>query len=563
MTPLFAPRVGTPGATATGRAGRFALALLPLALAACTLPRPPAAPEAPVPTAWRAPLPPAPAPAAAAGPAVDPSLPHGGTPAGLARWWESAGDPLLVELVDAANAASPTLAQAASRIGQARAQRVTTGAALGPTLDATANISRGFQPQFFAVATSGQGNLQASWEPDVFGGNRAARDAAQARLEGAQAGWHDARVSVAAETANQLSALRACREQLEVARSDARSRRESARLSALSTQAGFQAPADDALARASAADAGNRLLQQQAQCDVAVKGLVALTALDEDLLRQKLAATPVRPPPDALFSIAELPAQVLAQRPDIAVAARDVVAASADVGNADAQRYPRLTIGGSVGRFYVDAPSISGSSNVWTLGPIQLSLPLFDGGRRVANAAAARIKYDEAVAVYRARLRQAVREVEEALVNLRATADRTADAETAAAGYRASFDGFQARYDAGLASQIQLEDARRTALAAETTRVNLKRERMAAWIALYRAAGGGWEPAAAAPGDPAFSQTGPVPGAQGTAVARADTAGTPTGVAGPAPASPPALSSPASPVPPAPPASPSPLGAAR
>ena len=572
MTPFFAPRIGTPRATASARAGRFALAVLPLALAACTLPRPPAAPEAPVPTAWRAPLPPAPAPATAAGApaaapaataAVDPSLPHGGTPAGLARWWEGAGDPLLVELVESANAASPTLAQAASRIGQARAQSVTTGAALGPTLDATANISRGFQPQFFAVATSAQGNLQASWEPDVFGGNRAARDAAQARLEGAQAGWHDARVSVAAETANQLSALRACREQLEVARSDARSRRESARLSGLSTQAGFQAPADDALARASAADAGNRLLQQQAQCDVAVKGLVALTALDEDLLRQKLAATPVQPPPDALFSIAELPAQVLAQRPDIAVAARDVVAASADVGNADAQRYPRLTIGGSVGRFYIDAPSVSGSSNIWTLGPIQLSLPLFDGGRRVANAAAARVKYDEAVAVYRGRLRQAVREVEEALVNLRATADRNADAETAAAGYRASFEGFQARYDAGLASQIQLEDARRTALAAETTRVNLKRERMSAWIALYRAAGGGWEPAAAAPGDPAFSQSGPVPGPPATAVASAGMAGTPSAVATPALASPATSLPPAPPASPASPASPSSLGAAR
>ncbi|WP_295851376.1 efflux transporter outer membrane subunit [uncultured Xylophilus sp.] len=503
------------------RRAPWAALLLPLALAGCALPRPPATPDVALPTAWQAPRPPAPA---AVAPATDPSLPHGGSADGMARWWERAGDPLLVELVGAAQAASPTLAQAASRIGQARASRVAAGAALGPTLDAVGNLSRGFQPQFLAVATTAQGNLQAGWEPDVFGGNRAARDAAQARLEGAQAGWHDARVSVAAETANQLTALRACREQLVVATDDARSRRESARLSALTTQAGFQAPADDALARASAADAGNRLLQQQAQCDVAVKGLVALTAIDETVLRQKLDAAPVAPVPDALFSIAELPAQVLAQRPDIAIAARDVVAASADVANAEAQRYPRLTIGGAIGRFYVDAPQFSGSSTTWTAGPLQLSLPLFDGGRRAANTAAARAKYDEAVALYRARVRQAVREVEEALVNLRATADRAADAETAAAGYRASFEGFQARYDAGLASQIQLEDARRTALAAETTRVNLKRERMAAWIALYRAAGGGWEPSAAAPGD------------SGATVAVLSPAEAPSAPAAPAPA---------------------------
>ncbi|KAF1048197.1 efflux transporter outer membrane subunit [Xylophilus sp.] len=460
------------------------LLLVPLALAGCALPRPTPTPEVAVPAAWNAPRP-------AEEPAVDPSLPHGGTQAGLAQWWRRLDDPVLAELIDAAERASPTVAQAASRIAQARASRVSAGAALGPTADATANANRGFQTSLFAVATIAQGTLQASWEPDVFGGNRAARDAAQARLEGSQAGWHDARVSVAAETANQLAAWRACRDQLAVSETDAASRRESARLSGLSTRAGFTAPADDALARASAADAGNRLSQQRAQCEVAVKGLAALTGLEEGALRERLAR-PAGPVPDQLFAIDALPARVLAQRPDVQSAARDVVAASADVANAEAQRYPRLTIGGNIGRMYVDEPSLSGSINTWSFGPVQLQLPLFDGGKRRANTEAARAKYDEAVAVYRGKVRQAVREVEEALVNLQSTADRTGDAEAAVAGYRAAFQGAQARFDAGLASRIELEDARRTLLNADTTQVNLRRERMAAWIALYKAAGGGW-----------------------------------------------------------------------
>lgn len=455
----------------------------PLLLAGCTLARPPATPEVAVPVAWNAPRPQA--------PAVDPSLPHGGTQAGLAKWWQRLDDPVLAELIDAAERVSPSVAQAASRIAQAQANRTTAGAALGPTADATGNVSRGFQPSLFSVATIAQGTLQASWEPDVFGGNRATRDAAQARLEGAQAGWHDARVSVAAETANQLATWRACRDQLAVSENDAGSRRESARLSGLSTQAGFTAPADDALARASAADAGNRLSQQRAQCEVAVKGLAALTGLEEGALRGRLER-PAGPVPSQLFAIDALPAQVLAQRPDIASAARDVVASSAEVGNALAQRYPRLTIGGNIGRIYVDAPGMSGSSNVWSVGPVQLQLPLFDGGRRRAATDAAHARYDEAVAVYRGKVRQAVREVEEALVNLQSTADRTADADTAVAGYRRAFQGAQARFDAGLASRIELEDARRTLLNADTTQVNLRRERMAAWIALYKAAGGGW-----------------------------------------------------------------------
>jgi outer membrane protein TolC len=89
-------------------------------------------------------------------------------------------------------------------------------------------------------------------------------------------------------------------------------------------------------------------------------------------------------------------------------------------------------------------------------------------------------------------VRQAVREVEEALVNLESARLRTEDARVATEGYRVSFAATEARYRSGLASLVELEDARRTALAAETAWVALRRERVAAWIALYRAMGGGW-----------------------------------------------------------------------
>ena len=93
---------------------------------------------------------------------------------------------------------------------------------------------------------------------------------------------------------------------------------------------------------------------------------------------------------------------------------------------------------------------------------------------------------------YRSKARQAIAEVEIALLNLQSTASRRGDSEAAAQGYRASFNATQARYKSGLASLVELEDARRTLLFAETALVNLQRERVAAWITLYRAAGGGW-----------------------------------------------------------------------
>jgi outer membrane protein TolC len=86
-----------------------------------------------------------------------------------------------------------------------------------------------------------------------------------------------------------------------------------------------------------------------------------------------------------------------------------------------------------------------------------------------------------------------VREVEEALVNLQATSDRVSDTDIAAEGYRASFAGTEARYKAGLASLVELEESRRTLLAAQSALITLQLERRNAWIALYRALGGGWQ----------------------------------------------------------------------
>lgn len=449
-------------------------AALTLTLAACSTTPPPAQVPAAAAPGWQAPL------------------PHGGSVEDLARWWARVDDPLLVELIESAQAVSPGMAQARSRIAQARATQVASRAALGPSLDGQASASRGFNEQVRSTATTAQAGLQASWELDLFGGNAATKTAADERLAGAQAQWHEARVSVAAEVALQVSSLRSCLQQLDVAVRDARSREETSRLSGLSERVGFTAPATAALARASAAEAAARLSQQRTQCDVDTKALVALTGWEEPRLRTRLAALPAQAAPDALFSIAALPAQVLAQRPDVYSAEREVAAASAEVGSAQAQRYPRLALSGSVGAGWVRTGGVTTDLSTWTIGPLALSVPIFDGGRRAAQVDAAQARYEEAAALYRARVRQAVAEVEQALVRLQGTAERSASARTAAEGYRASFNATEARWRGGLASLVELEDARRTALAAENALVALQHERMAAWVALYRAAGGGW-----------------------------------------------------------------------
>lgn len=449
--------------------------LLPLALSACAL-APPAKVENSTPPQWHTPL------------------PHNGSLTDLNGWWRQQGDPLLVQLIDAAQAASPTIATAGSRIAQSRAQRVAAGAALLPSLDAAVSVSRANQQSTLPGGTTSQAALQSGWELDLFGGRRADRNAAQARLAGATAGWHEARVAVAAETANLYYSLRSCEQLLQVAKQDAESRADTARLTQLTTDAGFQAPATAALARASAAEGNSRYTLQRALCDIDVKTLVALTAIDEPALRAKLAASAAVPAP--AIAVPSLPAQILAQRPDVYTAEQEVAAASFEVGSARADRFPRLSLSGSIGAANFRTGGENIQTDTWTIGPLALTLPIFDGGRRSANVDAAKARYEAAVISYRSSARRAVSEVEQALVNLNSSAARSDDAKVSMEGYRTAFVAAEDRFKNGLGSLLELEDARRTRLAAENAVVTLERERNAAWIALYRAAGGGWTPSA-------------------------------------------------------------------
>lgn len=421
-------------------------------------------------------------------------LPHSGKLTDLSRWWQDLGDPLLVDLIDAAQQASQSLASARARVVQARATMRQAQARLGPTLDATASAGRGVSQPRTPVASSVRGGLQASWEIDLFGANRLGSDAAQARADSAQALWHDARVLVAAEVASRYFNQRACVQQTRIARADALSRQETARLSDLSLKAGFTASATAALARAGAAEAQGRATRQAALCEVDVKALVALTGLAETALTTRLANAPDDLAQQAQLNVAEVPARILAQRPDIYGAERALLAASLDTGVAQALRYPRLSLSGAIGAMYYRAGGVDDTMATWSIGPLALSVPLFDGGQRDAALQAARARYDEALAGYQDKVRQAVRETEEALVSLQSTAARVADAQTAEAGYRDWLRATEARYQAGLASLVELEDARRTRLASADALVTLRLERIQAWIALYRAVGGGWAP---------------------------------------------------------------------
>jgi multidrug efflux system outer membrane protein len=421
-------------------------------------------------------------------------LAHGGNPDELARWWSQFSDPALGTLIESAQKESTTLAQAAARIEQARASAVSAGAAGSPSLEALASANRsaftfGGPAQ---LRSQYQVGLQSSWEIDLFGGAARQRQATAATLAANAAAWHDARVSVAAEVANAYVNYRYCEIQRRIAETETSSRNETARITEAASKAGFQPQSATALARATAADAANSLFQRRTQCEIAVKGLVSLTAMEEPALRALLARTNDLPEPRQ-FRVDAIPARVVAQRPDVAAAERELAAASAQVGVQEAERYPSLSIAGNIlpTRMRIgNSPALT--LTTWSIGPTLL-LPVVDGGRREANIEAARAQFVALDTVFRGRVRNAVREVEEALVRLQGTEDRMGELDKAAAGLKTNLEATEIRVKAGFASHLELQDARRAVLSAESSLAAWRQERVSAWIALYRAVGGGWD----------------------------------------------------------------------
>jgi NodT family efflux transporter outer membrane factor (OMF) lipoprotein len=202
-----------------------------------------------------------------------------------------------------------------------------------------------------------------------------------------------------------------------------------------------------------------------------------------------------------------VPAELLSQRPDLAASEREIAAASADVSVAQADRLPRISLAGSIGRSSVRIGGASFDGNTWSFGPALLA-PLFDAGRRRAAVDAAEARYDEAVAVYRERVLAAVREVEEALVRLDAAERREADAQLAAQGYAEFLAAAESQWRVGTVNLLDLEQARRSSLAANAGLLQVQRERVVAWLALYKAMGGGWASSADAAAELAAA-TGP------------------------------------------------------
>lgn len=421
-------------------------------------------------------------------------LPHDGKVAVLKEWWAQFNDPVLNQLLQEAQQQSPSLAIAVANIRAARANLGSAAAQGFPTLSATTSFteSKGANAALGASTIKiTSGTLDASWELDLFGKVRSAKQAALAQLESKEIAWHEARISLAAEVANNYVNYRACQASAEALNHALLSRQETVRLSGIASRAGFTAPADVALAEAAMRASESTLDGQQAECDGLIKALVALTNQPEAQLRALLATRSGLPQP-AMFEVNTVPAALLTRRPDLAIDERKLAEASANIGVSKAALFPSLSLTGSIGYRRTGVNGVVIQGQTWSYGP-SLKLPIFDGGALRAALEEDRATFDNLMATYQQDVRNAVKEVEQALVNLESASRRAQSEQASASQYQQYFKAAERNWKSGGLDLLGLEDARRQMINAELNLVTQQKNRVLQWIALYKAFGGDWQ----------------------------------------------------------------------
>ena len=418
----------------------------------------------------------------------------------VATFWRGFNDPQLDALIDQALAANTDVKLAQARLQEARANAGEARANALPSLSTGADVAR-----VDSVGPGGSSNLfdvsgAFNWELDFFGRNRRANESAAARVQASEAGVQAAQRLVAAEVTSNYLALRTLQQRLRVAQESLVNQRESLRLVEARAQAGRGTTLDVARARTLVDSTEATLPALQGALERLPYRLATLigqnpggqnarslnTLLATDRLLPTLAAT------DLSGFSAGTPQALLQRRPDIRVAERQLAAATADIGVARADLFPRISLVGLLG-FTSNRLSdlLQADSRSSSLGA-SLSWTPFDFGRVRSRIGASEARALRALLVYEQTVQLALEETESALAQYTRNAQQTDKLTSAARNAEEAARLSRVRFEAGAADYLTVLDAERTVLQARDSLVQAQGGTVGALVGVYRALGGGW-----------------------------------------------------------------------
>lgn len=401
-------------------------------------------------------------------------------------WWTVYGDPQLNALASQVEVNNQNIKVLEAQYRQAQAEVQGTRAGLWPTVNGSLSSDRSGSAK--GSAASQALSLDASWEPDLWGRVRRSVEAGTANAQASAADLAAARLSAQATLVEDYLQLRINDALHDLYTHSLADYQQSLRITQNQYRAGMVSRADVAQAETQLQSTQAQLTDlgvQRAQLEHAMAVLIGRPPAGFSIARAKLSVTlPVIP--------AGMPSTLLQRRPDIAAAERRVAAANANIGVAQAARYPSLNLTASGGlQAGTLAELISTPLHAWALGAA-LAQSLFDGGQRQAQVRAATAAYDATVSQYRQTVLNGFQEVEDNLAAQRILAQETGQQQAAVKSAREAERISMNQYRAGIVSYLNVVTAQATALANERSSIQLLGRQLLASTQLVKALGGGW-----------------------------------------------------------------------
>jgi outer membrane protein, multidrug efflux system len=430
--------------------------------------------------------------------------------ADLARWWSTFNDPLLNSLVERAVRSNLDLRLAEARIREARASRVVTASGAWPMLNVSGSYTRNRASQNGVAVPGGgtviepsggganldqnfyQSGFDANWEIDVFGRVRRSVEAADATVEATVEDRRDVFVTLLGEVARNYIDLRGFQRRLAVARDNLKTQQDTLELTQVRFQAGLASDLDVAQQEAQLNTTAAQIPTLESSLKQAAYALDVLLGLQPGRLWSELAKETAIPnlPPEVLVG---LPSDLLRRRPDIRRAERQLAAATAQVGAAMADLFPKFSLTGAAGLQSVSASDwFTRGSRFWSIGPT-ISWPVFDAGRIRANIEIRNAQQEQALTQYEKSLLSAFQDVETALVNYANEQVRYRSLTDAVAANRRAVAMANELYLRGLQDFLNVLDTQRSLYVTESELAQSQATMATNLVALYKALGGGWQ----------------------------------------------------------------------
>jgi NodT family efflux transporter outer membrane factor (OMF) lipoprotein len=444
-------------------------------------------------------------PAVASAAAVDARFVRGGnavTPAGpaAAHWWTTLNDPTLNGLEDRALAGNYNVAAAEARVRQARAALRIERANELPQVAATGMYAHADLPPINLGGASNNNRtvlnffnvgFDASWEIDLFGGQRRTIEAARATLGASEASLSDAQVQLSAEIAQAYVNLRDCQQRMALIREESDFERRMLALTQQRYARGTASALDVERLRTQFENTSALAVPLQAEIESYLDALAVLTGTAPGSLDAALQNAGVVPLPPASVAVGD-PADLLRRRPDIRAAERRLAAATARIGVAEATRFPRLSFMGILGIGGTSLSALTNLNNIAAIALPQLQWSVLDFGRGAARVRQSEAQRDEAEALYKQAVLSALQDAEDSLSRFGHRRETVASLVRVRASATRAATLMQQRYAGGTATLIDALDAERQRVAAEQNLADAVAALTNDYVAIQKALGLGW-----------------------------------------------------------------------